>query len=42
VRQVTRFVDQAIMGFDRSADGKRLIVARGVLSRDAILLRNFR
>ena len=41
-RRVTHFVDQNIMGFDRSADGKRLIIARGVLLRDAMLMRNFR
>jgi Tol biopolymer transport system component len=41
-RQVTHFVDQNILGFDRSLDGKRLIIARGVLNRDAVLIRNFR
>ena len=41
-RQVTHFVDQAILGFDRSTDGKRLIIARGILSRDAVMIRNFR
>ncbi len=41
-RQVTRFVDQNILGFDRSIDGKHLIIARGHLSRDAMMIRNFR
>jgi Tol biopolymer transport system component len=41
-RQVTRFVDQNILGFDRSTDGKHLIVARGILNRDAVMIRNFR
>jgi Tol biopolymer transport system component len=38
-RQVTHFVDQNILGFDRSADGKTLIIARGILSRDALLIK---
>jgi Tol biopolymer transport system component len=41
-RKVTRFSDQAIFAFDRSADGKTLIIARGTLTRDAVLIRNFR
>jgi hypothetical protein len=41
-RQVTHFVDQNIFGFDRSADGKRLIIARGILNRDAVLIRNYK
>ena len=41
-RQVTHFADQNILNFDVSADGKRLIVARGILSRDALTVRNFR
>ena len=41
-RAVTRFIDLAIPAFDISFDGKRLILTRAVLSRDAILLRNFR
>jgi Tol biopolymer transport system component len=41
-RKVTNFVDQNIMFFDRSVDGKRLIIARGVLSRDAVMIRHFR
>jgi hypothetical protein len=31
-----------IQAFDRSADGKKLIIARGNLTRDAVLIRNFR
>ena len=41
-RKVTDFVDQNILFFDRSVDGKSLIIARGVLSRDAVMIRNFR
>jgi Tol biopolymer transport system component len=41
-RKVTHFSDQAIFAFDRSADGKTLIIARGTLTRDAVLIRNFR
>jgi Tol biopolymer transport system component len=41
-RKLTSFVDQVILGFDRSRDGKQLIIARGELSRDALLIRNFR
>jgi Tol biopolymer transport system component len=41
-RQVTHFADQVIFGFDRSLDGKQLIIARGTLSRDAVMIRNFR
>jgi Tol biopolymer transport system component len=40
--KVTHFSDQTIFAFDRSADGKTLIIARGMLSRDAVLIRNFR
>ena len=42
LRQLTHFADQNIHNFDRSTDGKRLIIARGILSRDAVLIRNFR
>src|SRR5262249_49709458 len=41
-RKVTRFPDQNIFAFDRSADWKTLIIARGTLTRDAVLIRNFR
>ena len=41
-RQLTRFADQLVFGFARSLDGKQLIIARGTLSRDAMLLRNFK
>jgi len=40
--KVTHFSDQAILAFDRSVDGKNLIIARGMLTRDAVLIRNFR
>ena len=41
-RQVTRFADQIVFGFARSLDGKQLIIARGTLSRDAMIIRNFK
>ncbi len=41
-QQITKFADQEIYGFDRTSDGTRLIVARGMLNRDAMLIRNFR
>ena len=41
-RKLTRFGDQNVMDFDRSSDGKTLVIARGILSRDAVLIRNFR
>lgn len=40
-RKVTRFPDQQIMAFDRSADGKHVLVARGTITRDAFLLKGF-
>lgn len=41
-RQVTHFTDEDVLGFDLSSDGQRLIVVRGILSRDALLIRHFR
>ncbi|MGH9408118.1 MAG: protein kinase domain-containing protein [Vicinamibacterales bacterium] len=41
-RKVTRFADQVIFAFAPTADGKKLIIARGTLSRDAVLIKNFR
>jgi serine/threonine protein kinase/Tol biopolymer transport system component len=41
-RKLTKFSDQVILAFDRSADGRKLIIARGNLTRDAVLIRNFR
>ncbi len=41
-RKVTRFDDQYVLRFDVAPDGKTLAVTRGVLSRDAVLIRNFR
>ena len=40
-RKLTRFADQIVIDFDRSADGKTLIISRGVLNRDAVLIRHF-
>jgi serine/threonine protein kinase/Tol biopolymer transport system component len=39
-KQLTRFADQVIYAFSRSQDGKQLIIARGTLSRDAVIIRN--
>ena len=41
-RKVTNFADQVILAFDRTPDGKRLIIARGTLNRDAVMIKNFR
>jgi len=41
-RQVTHFTSGEIFGFDWSRDGKQLLLARGDLSSDVILLSNFR
>jgi serine/threonine protein kinase len=41
-RPVTHFVDQTVFNFVVSADGKRFIIARGTISRDAVRVRNFR
>jgi len=38
---VTHFDDQYVLRFDVMPDGKALAVARGVLLRDAVLLKNF-
>jgi Tol biopolymer transport system component len=40
-RMITRFSDQTIFAFDRSADGKSLLIARGTITRDAFLLKGF-
>lgn len=40
-RMITRFSDQNIMAFDRSADGRSLLIARGTITRDAFLLKGF-
>jgi hypothetical protein len=39
---VTRFIDLTVPWFDVAADGRRVILARAVLSRDAGLLRTVR
>jgi hypothetical protein len=41
-RKVTRFDDQYVLRFDAGDDGKTLAITRGVLSRDAVVIRNFR
>ena len=40
-RMITRFSDQTIFAFDRSADGKSLVISRGAITRDAFLLKGF-
>ena len=40
-RQLTHFADQTILGFDVSSDGRSLLIARGALTRDAILIKGF-
>jgi DNA-binding winged helix-turn-helix (wHTH) protein/Tol biopolymer transport system component len=41
-RRFTKFTSGRIFDFDWSADGKQLLLARGEISSDAILLSNFR
>jgi eukaryotic-like serine/threonine-protein kinase len=41
-RAVTHFSEQTVFTFDVSADGRRLLLSRGALRRDAVLIRNFR
>ena len=41
-RKITSFDDDSLLRFDLSPDGKHLMAVRGVLSRDAVLLENFR
>ena len=41
-RRVTDFPDLDILTFDLSPDGTRLAIARGILSRDAVRIRDFR
>jgi Tol biopolymer transport system component len=41
-RKITNFDDDHLLRFDLSPDGKHLMVVRGVLSRDAVLIENFR
>ncbi len=40
-RMITRFSEQSIMAFDRSTDGKQVLIARGTITRDAFLLKGF-
>ena len=41
-RPVTHFDDEYILNFDVVPGGKELLLVRGVLSRDAVLIKNFR
>jgi Tol biopolymer transport system component len=40
--RVTNFVEGTIARFDLSPDGQTIVMARGIQSRDAFLIRNFR
>lgn len=40
-RMITRFSDQNVMAFDRSTDGKQVLISRGTITRDAFLLKGF-
>jgi hypothetical protein len=37
-RQLTKFKSDLILRFDWSRDGKRLVLARGTLSSDVVLI----
>ena len=39
---ITFFDAGVLFAFDLSADGKRLVLARGESTRDAVLIRDFR
>jgi Tol biopolymer transport system component len=41
-RRITNLDDDYLLRFDVSPDGKHLMAVRGVLSRDAVLIENFR
>ena len=41
-RKVTNFDDEYVHRFDVTPDGKEIVLSRGVLSRDAVLIKNFR
>ena len=40
-RRITNFDDQYVLRFDVCADGRHLLIVRGVLSRDAVLITGF-
>jgi Tol biopolymer transport system component len=41
-RKITQFAEDYVLGFDVSPDGRHLAIVRGTLSRDAVLIENFR
>ena len=41
-KQLTDFKQERIFAFDWSRDGKQLALARGTLTRDAVLISNFK
>ena len=41
-RKITQFDDDYVLRFDVSPDGRQLAIVRGTLSRDAVLIENFR
>jgi len=40
-RMITHFPDQNVMAFDRTRDGKDVLVSRGIIVRDAFLMKGF-
>lgn len=40
-RMITHFPDQNVMAFDRTRDGKEVLVSRGLIVRDAFLIKGF-
>lgn len=41
-KALTRFTDQLLFAFDHTPDGEALIVSRGQLTRDAVMITGFR
>jgi eukaryotic-like serine/threonine-protein kinase len=41
-RKITQFDDEYVLHFDVSPDGRHMAIVRGTLSRDAVLIENFR
>jgi hypothetical protein len=40
-KQITQFTSGIVFDFDRSTDGKQLLLARGATSSDVVLISNF-
>ncbi len=41
-KQLTKFTSENIFGFAPSRDGKRFAIARGTISQDIVLIKDFR